>query len=85
MKLPGAENCEGEGAGARLSWGPTTVLARTPEADARHSARLRDRRYTGERADTMTVDVIETIGSGGRPALQAVAKVHLASAPGREY
>ena len=83
--IPSGESCEGEGAKARLLRRPTTAPVRNPEADAKHSARLRDGRNTGERANATKMEVIESNGSGGRPALQVAAKVHLASAPGSEY
>ena len=81
---PGGTCREGGSLGA-LGVGPTTTLIWIPEADNKHSARLRNGRNTGEWAYTSKMEVIESIGSGGRPALQVVAKVHLASAPGSEY
>ena len=81
---PGGEHRGGGSSGALGAW-PTTNLIWIPEADNKHSARLRKGRNTGEWAYTSKMEVIESIGSGGRPALQVVAKVRLASAPGSEY
>ena len=48
----------------------TTVLARTPEADIKHSARLWDRRDTGERTDTSTKDPPHSCNTIRKPSEQ---------------
>ena len=50
---PGGEHRGGGSSGALGAW-PTTNLIWIPEADNKHSARLRDKRNAGDRTDTLT-------------------------------
>ena len=73
----------------------TTALTGSSEADNQHSARLRDRRKVGERANASTKDLLEkkeSARSTCQPSEQEntlplgqVDYAHLESAPGKEY